>query len=62
MDFPREYWREKTMHKIAGAIGTPLIIDSTNQYCDLNSHVFYEIMVERYGFAFEVEVVLFIFN
>jgi len=51
-----------------GAIGTPLLIDRATQKCvfghyarvlvdiDFSRRLFYEIMVEREGFAFPVEV------
>jgi len=54
--------------EIAGATGTPLIINDTTQKrtfrqyarvlmdTDFSRHLFYEIMVEREGFAFPVEV------
>ena len=54
--------------EIAGAIGTPLIIDRATKKrlfghyarilvdVDFSRRIFYEIMVEREGFAFPVEV------
>lgn len=54
--------------EISSAIGNPLIIDNTTQNhvfghyaeilvdMDLSWHIFLEIMVEREGFAFSVEV------
>jgi len=31
LDLPQEYWLERTLLEIAGAIGTPLIIDAITQ-------------------------------
>jgi hypothetical protein len=57
------------VREIAGAIRTPLIIDSATQNrrfghyarilvdIDLSKRIFDEIMVERDGFAFPVEVI-----
>jgi len=57
-----------TLCEIASAIGTPLIIDSATQNrvfwhyprilvdMDPSHNYFYEIMVERDGFTFPVEV------
>jgi hypothetical protein len=68
MELPQEYWLERTLLEIAGAIGTPLLIDTTSQkhvfvhyahvlvYIDFSRRLFYEIMVEREGFVFPVEV------
>ena len=69
MELPQEYWLECTLLEIAGAIGTPLLIDSTTQKrifghyacvlvdIDFSRRLFHEIMVERDGFAFPMEVV-----
>lgn len=60
---------ERTLLEIAGAIGTPLLIDSATQKCvfghyarvlvdiDFSCRLFHEIMVEREGFAFPMGVV-----
>jgi hypothetical protein len=65
---PQEYYLERTLLEIVGAIGTPLIIDVATQkhtfghyarlLVDINfsSRLLYEIMVEREGFAFPDEV------
>jgi len=69
MELPQEYWLERTLLEIAGVIGTPLLIDSATQKrvfghytrvlgdIDLSRRLFHEIMVEREGFAFPMEVV-----
>jgi len=69
MEFPQEYWMERTLREIANAVGTPLLIDNatTNRLfghyarilvdMDFTRKIFYEIRVERDGFAFPVEVV-----
>jgi len=36
MNLPREYWRDKTLREISGAVGTPLIIDSATQKSKLS--------------------------
>jgi len=68
LNLPLEYWLERTLLEIAGAIGTPLIIDAATQKrtfghyarvlvdIDFSHRLFYEIMVEREGFAFPIEV------
>jgi hypothetical protein len=68
LDLPQEYWLERTLLEIAGAIGTPLIIDTATQKrtfgryarvlvdIDFFCRLFYEIMVEREDFAFPIEV------
>lgn len=69
MYLPWEHWRERTLREIARAIGTPLIIESATQYrhfghyakvlidIDISKHIFDEIIVERDGFDFQVEVI-----
>ena len=69
MELPQEYWLERTLLEIAGAIGTSLFIDSATQKrvfghyarvlvdIDFSHRLFREIMVEREGFAFPMEVV-----
>jgi len=69
MELPQEYWMERTLREIANAVGTSLLIDNatTNRLfghyarilvdMDFTCKIFYEIIVERDGFAFPVEVV-----
>jgi len=69
MDLPQEYWMERTLREIASAVGTPLLIDNVTtkpifgHYArilvnmDFSRNFFYEIVVEREGYAFPVEVV-----
>lgn len=69
MELPLEYWMERTLREIANAVGTPLLIDNatTNRLfghyarilidMDFTRKIFYEIIVEREGFVFPVEVV-----
>jgi hypothetical protein len=59
---------ERTLYEIAGEIGTPLLIDNVTrnrQYghyarilvdLDLSKTIFYEVMVEREGFAFPLVI------
>jgi hypothetical protein len=68
IDLPQEYWLKRTLMEIAGAIGTTLIIDVATQKhtlghyagvlvdIDFSRRLFYEITVEREGYAFPVEV------
>ena len=68
LDLPQEYWLGRTLMEIAAAIGTPLIIDTATQKrtyghyarvlgdIDFSRHLFYEIMVQRVGYSFPVEV------
>lgn len=65
---PQEYWRERTLTEIASVVGTPISIDAPTRNrafglyahilvdIDLSKKVFDEILVERKGFAFKVEV------
>jgi hypothetical protein len=69
MELPQEYWRQRTLFEIASAIGTPLSLDESTinrtfgHYArvlvdmDLSRLVFDEVMVEREGFAFKIQVV-----
>jgi len=68
VELPHEYWRERTLKEIACAVGTPIDIDAPTRNrafghyarilvdIDLSKHAFDDIMVEREGFAFKVEV------
>lgn len=59
---------ERTLYEIAGAVGTPLLIDNVTRHrlyghygrilvdLDLSKDLFYEIMVEREGFAFPLAI------
>jgi len=59
---------ERTLYEIAGAVGTPLLIDNVTRNIlyghyarilvdmDLSKTIFYEVMVEREGYAFPVAV------
>ena len=65
---PREYWREQTSKEIVSALGTPISLDAPTRNwafghyarilvdIDLSKRVFDEILVEREGFAINVEV------
>jgi hypothetical protein len=69
MALPQEYWMDRTLREIASVIGTPLLIDNATSKrlfghyarilvdMDFTRKIFYEIVVEREGFAFPVEVV-----
>jgi len=69
MDLPWEYWRDKILREIFGAVGKPLITDSATQNhhfghyarvlvnMDLSKHIFEDILVEIDGYAFNVEVI-----
>ncbi|KEH17480.1 DUF4283 domain protein [Medicago truncatula] len=66
---PHDYWRERTLKEIASAVGTPISIDGPTRNrafghyarilvdIDLSKRVYDEILVEREGFTFNVEVV-----
>ena len=68
MALPQEYTMERTIREIASAVGTPLVIENATtkrlfgHYArvlvdiDFSKKTFHEIMVEREGFAFGVEV------
>jgi hypothetical protein len=59
---------ERTLYEIARAVGTPLLIDNVTKNrlfghyarvsvdLDLSKDIFYEVMVEREGFAFSVAI------
>jgi len=65
---PHEYWRERTLKEIASVVGTPISLDAPTRNrafghyarilvdIDLSKRVFDEILIEREGFAFKVEV------
>ena len=68
MELPQEYWRDRTLKEIASAVGTPIDIDGPTRNhtfghyarilvdIDLSKRVYDEILVEREGFTFKVEV------
>jgi hypothetical protein len=68
LELPQEYWMDRTLREIASAVGTPLLIDNATtkrlfgHYArilvdmDLSRKIFHEIVVEREGFAFTLEV------
>lgn len=68
LELPQEYWMEQTLREIASAVGTPLIIDNATtkrifgHYArilvdmDFTRKIFHEIVVERVGYSFTVEV------
>jgi len=68
IELPQEYWRERTLKEIANAIGTPIDLDGPTHSrafghyarilvdIDLSKRVFDEIMAEREGYVFKVEV------
>jgi hypothetical protein len=67
MALPQEYWMERTIREIASVVGTPLDIDNATTkrlfghyarvLVDIDfSKIFHEIMAEREGCAFGVEV------
>ena len=68
VELPQEYWRERTLKEIASAVGTPIDIDGPTRNrtfghyarilvdIDLSKRAYNEILVEREGFAFKVEV------
>jgi len=68
VELPQEYWRERTLKEIASAVGTPIDIDGPTRnrtfghyarilvVIDLSKRAYDEILVEREGFAFKVEV------
>ena len=69
MSLPQEYWMEQTLCEIASAVGTPLVLDNATQKrlfghyarihvdIDFSRRIFYEIIVEREGGSYPVEVV-----
>jgi len=68
VELPQEYWRERILKEIASAVGTPIEIDGPTKNCtfghyarilvdiDLSKKAYDEILVERDGFAFMVEI------
>lgn len=68
IDLPQEYWRHTTLFEIANGIGTPITLDNATKNrtfghfarilvdLDLSKRIFNEIMVEREGFSFYVEI------
>lgn len=68
VELPHEYWRERTLKEIASAVGTPIDIDGPTRNrtfghyarilvdTNLSKRAYDEILVEREGFAFKVEV------
>jgi hypothetical protein len=68
VEFPQEYWWERTLKEIASAIGTPIDLDGLTRNIpfghyarilvdiDLSKRAYDEILVEREGFAFKVDV------
>jgi len=69
MALPQEYWMERNLREIASAVGTPLILDNATlkilfgHYArilvdiDFSKKIFHEILVEREGGSYPVEVV-----
>lgn len=69
MELPKEYWMDLALCEISSSIKTLLIIDSTTKNfvvshyarllvdMNLSYNIFHQIMVERGGFAFFVQVV-----
>ncbi|AES64896.1 DUF4283 domain protein [Medicago truncatula] len=68
LELPQEYWMERTLREIAGMLGTPLVIDNATtkrlfgHYArilvdmDFSRKLFHEIVVEKEGFAFTVNI------
>ena len=68
VELPQEYWLERTLKEIASAVGTPIDIDGPTRNhtfghyarilvdIDLSKRAYDEILVEREGFVFKVEV------
>ena len=68
VELPQEYWRERTLKEITSAVGTPIDLDSPTRNrafghyarilvdIDISKRAYDEILVERDGFAFKVEV------
>ncbi|AES70252.2 DUF4283 domain protein [Medicago truncatula] len=67
VELPQEYWRERTLKEIASTVGTPIDIDGPTRNhtfghyarilvdIDLSKRAYDEILVEREGFALNVE-------
>ena len=68
IDLPQEYWRHTTLFEIANGAGTTITLDDATKNhtfghfvrilvdLDLSQRIFNEIMVEREGFSFYVEI------
>jgi len=68
VELPQEYWRERTLMEIASAVGIPIDLDGPTRNrtfghyacilvdIDLSKRAYDEILFERNGFAFKVEV------
>lgn len=68
VELPQEYWRERTLKEIASVVGTPIDIDGPTRNrlfghyarilvdIDLSKKAYDEVLVERDGFAFMVEI------
>ena len=68
VELPQEYWRERPLKEIASAIGTPIDIDGPTRNrmfghyarilvdIDLSKKAYDEVLVERDGFVFMVEI------
>jgi len=68
VELRQEYWRERTLKEIASAVGTPIDIDGPTRnrtFChyarilvdiDLLKKAYDEVLVERDGYAFMVEI------
>ena len=69
MALPQEYWMERTLREIPTAVGTPLVLDNATlkrlfgHYArilvdiDFSKKIFHEILIERKGAYYHVEVV-----
>jgi hypothetical protein len=69
MALPQEYWMEQTLREISSAVGTPLVLDNATlkrlfgHYArilvdiEFSKRIFHEIIVEREGASYPVEVV-----
>jgi len=69
LELPQEYCMDRTLREIASAIETPLLIDSATQNrvfrhyarilvdMDLSKQLFHEVMIEREGFSFSIEII-----
>jgi len=69
MALPQEYWMERTLREIASVVGTPLVLDNATlkrlfgHYArilvdiDFSKKIFHEIIVEREGASYPVEVI-----
>lgn len=68
MHLPQEYWRKQTHFEISSGVGTSLIIDAATKSrllgiyarilvdIDMSSKLFDSILMEREGYAFQIEV------